>query len=81
MVTVSAHIWRQPPNVFTESPASDFGNTPEQKKIAALFFGKTLPEAEAVALTMEQASADEAVAELKERLEKAEEARAALGGQ
>eukprot|EP01052_Picozoa_sp_SAG31_P049400 SAG31_NODE_10800_length_1096_cov_1.100301_2_plen_231_part_00 len=73
-------IWNGLVNLMIayESPSSGFAHTPVQMQIAALFRGKSLAEAQAVALALERKVADATVVELKQQLAEAEVARAKL---
>jgi hypothetical protein len=73
-------IWNGLVNLIAayESPSSGLAHTPLQMQIAALFRGKSVAEAQDVALALERKEADAAVAELKQQLGEAEAARAKL---
>lgn len=73
-------IWNGLVNLIAayETSSSGLAHTPLQMEIAALFQGKSVEEAQAVALALERKVADAAVAELKEQLAAAEVARAKL---
>ena len=73
-------IWNGLVNLISayESSSSGLARTPLQMQIAALFQGKSVAEAQAVALALERQVADAAVTKLKEQLVEAEAARAKL---
>ena len=75
-------VWNGLVNLMAayQSPSSGYGHTPMQQKIAALFYGKSEAQAEAIAVAMEKRQADRAVEELKAELAEAERERAALDG-
>ena len=72
-------IWTGLVNLMTaySSPNSGLAS-PEHAKIAALFFGKSLKEAQAIAWTMEKTEADRSINALEEQLARARKQRAAL---